>query len=199
MSVVILEQAWDEGMALSLATALVKHFEGFSDRSYLCPAGKWTIGYGRTGDVARKQVTTREAEEKWLTARLKSELDWLLKQFPDIRPHEGAALASLVYNIGRFAAENSTLWRRLHEIILDDEQILATRKESAKVRRAWFKWVKFRNRKTRQYEDSPDLLVRRWAEFRLWNTSSIDMDEIVRRQTEASLPAEDMADFPTTA
>jgi len=29
----------------------IKQFEGFSSRSYKCPAGVYTIGYGHTGNV----------------------------------------------------------------------------------------------------------------------------------------------------
>ncbi|MFN7216191.1 lysozyme, partial [Microcystis sp.] len=28
---------------------LIKHFEGFRDKAYICPAGVLTIGYGTTG------------------------------------------------------------------------------------------------------------------------------------------------------
>ena len=36
---------------------IIKHFEGFSPTVYLCPANRWTIGYGSTWDKQRKPVT----------------------------------------------------------------------------------------------------------------------------------------------
>ena len=54
---------------------IIKEFEGFRARAYMCPAGVWTIGYGHTrgvkaGDVVNEQQATellrndaKEAEE----------------------------------------------------------------------------------------------------------------------------------------
>ena len=36
---------------------IIKDFEGFSSSAYLCPANRWTIGYGSTWDKSRKPVT----------------------------------------------------------------------------------------------------------------------------------------------
>jgi GH24 family phage-related lysozyme (muramidase) len=36
---------------------LIKHFEGFSAKPYLCPAGVATIGYGSTRDPDGKAIT----------------------------------------------------------------------------------------------------------------------------------------------
>ena len=33
--------------------ALIKKFEGCELEAYLCPAGKWTIGYGHTKNVQK--------------------------------------------------------------------------------------------------------------------------------------------------
>ncbi|NBW15456.1 MAG: lysozyme [Caulobacteraceae bacterium] len=43
-------------------TTLIKHFEGFSSKPYLCPAGHWTIGYGSTWDIAGQPVTKSTPE-----------------------------------------------------------------------------------------------------------------------------------------
>ena len=46
---------------------LVKHFEGFEDTAYLCPANVWTIGYGRTRNVKEgDRITEPQAERDLL-------------------------------------------------------------------------------------------------------------------------------------
>ena len=35
---------------------VIKEFEGWRPRAYLCPAGKWTIGYGHTADAGPPPV-----------------------------------------------------------------------------------------------------------------------------------------------
>ena len=39
----------------------LKHFEGFSSTAYRCPAGYWTIGYGRNIESSGPGITTEEA------------------------------------------------------------------------------------------------------------------------------------------
>lgn len=186
-----LEQTCDGCTTLNFATAIVKHFEGFRDKSYQDQAGVWTIGYGRTGkDVIKGGTTTREAEEKWLAERLKSEFKWLLSQFPDLRPNETAALTALVYNIGRTAAQTSTLWRRLAAPTPDVVD------QFEGVRNAWYMWVKIRNPKTKKLAKSHGLCVRRWAEFRLFDRGYFDLEGASYRQSLKQMPAEDAAHFP---
>ena len=46
---------------------LIKHFEGFEDTAYLCPANVWTIGYGRTRNVKEgDRITEAQAERDLL-------------------------------------------------------------------------------------------------------------------------------------
>ncbi len=102
------------------ALSLIKEFEGFSAKPYICPAGYWTIGYGRLlteEEIKNKDKirTTKEAEEEWLFKRLMS--DYLfLKKFVRtfLHPYCWDAILSLNYNIGskRFLA--STLLRKIN-------------------------------------------------------------------------------------
>lgn len=39
---------------------LIKAFEGYRSEAYLCPAGKWTIGYGHTSGVKEGDTCTKE-------------------------------------------------------------------------------------------------------------------------------------------
>jgi lysozyme len=49
---------------------LVKFYEGFEDRAYLCPAGVWTIGYGRTKNVQEGDMLTELQAERDLLEEL---------------------------------------------------------------------------------------------------------------------------------
>lgn len=99
------------------ATQLIMKWEGFSAKPYQCQAGKWTIGYGRTGiNVHEKTApTTKVAELGWLKNRIKQDLDWLRLDLPDVVLNDGqwAALLSLVYNIGQGAFKVSKLRKHI--------------------------------------------------------------------------------------
>ncbi|MEE3439617.1 lysozyme, partial [Ruminococcus sp.] len=47
--------------------SLIKSFEGLRLKSYKCPSGIWTVGYGHTGkDVKPGMVITEEQAEELL-------------------------------------------------------------------------------------------------------------------------------------
>ena len=43
---------------------LIKHFEGFKPKAYVCEGGKWTIGYGTTIYMTGKAVKEGETKKK---------------------------------------------------------------------------------------------------------------------------------------
>ena len=49
---------------------LVKFFEGFEAKAYLCPASVWTIGYGRTRNVKEGDVVNEKQAERDLLEEL---------------------------------------------------------------------------------------------------------------------------------
>lgn len=107
---------------IDLATALIQKWEGFHTTAYQCPAGIWTIGWGRTGkDIGPSTTTSPAGEAKWLSARLTQDLaqvEKLVKLFllkPTNQDRCLAALLSLVYNIGITNFKNSTLRRIINE------------------------------------------------------------------------------------
>lgn len=132
---------------------IIKEFEGFRARAYMCPAGVWTIGYGHTrgvkaGDVVTEQQATellrndaKEAEEV-VTDLVKVELSqW---QFD--------ALVSLVYNIGSGNFYNSTIRRLINEGCDDEDRL----------RHAWCMWKRAGSRTL------SGLIRRREKEFKLF-------------------------------
>ncbi|MDI6865775.1 lysozyme [Thermodesulfovibrio yellowstonii] len=111
---------------------LVRRFEGFSPRIYLCPAGYPTVGYGH--------VVTPEERYKFVRGITKEEAEELLRQdlakfevgvraqLKGVRLHDYCidALTSFAYNVGLFAFKSSTLRRLILQGELTDaaEQFL---------------------------------------------------------------------------
>ena len=57
---------------------LIKQFEGFIPKAYLCPAGKLTIGYGHTGNDF--QPTTIWTEEQ-ATTQINDRMDKMYQEY----------------------------------------------------------------------------------------------------------------------
>ncbi len=88
--------------AVDAATDFIAREEGFRARTYICPGGGRTIGYGCTDpeDVAKGWITEAEAREV-LRARVTKELRWIRARIPGLTEGQQIAICSLVYNIGR--------------------------------------------------------------------------------------------------
>ncbi|TNV76480.1 hypothetical protein FGO68_gene5507 [Halteria grandinella] len=96
--------------------SLIKHFEGYKDTTYSCPAGVKTIGYGHTGkDVVDGMKITQEQGEQFLKEELKEHRGYVEKYFKDIHLNENqiGALTSFSYNLGPGNLDKSTLKKRL--------------------------------------------------------------------------------------
>lgn len=102
--------------ASSMAAELIKEFEGYSSKPYLCPSNVATIGYGNTrylnGErvtMEDEDITKKEAEKilidtvKFVEKEVKSVVEVKLK------PYQLAALISFTYNVGIGDLSNSTL------------------------------------------------------------------------------------------
>ncbi len=97
---------------------LVKHFEGFSAKPYLCPAGVATIGYGNTfyADGRAVQLTdspiTKTQAEALLLHVLNGLAVKITARLPHVKLTQGQlnALASFAYNMGLGKLAVSTLW-----------------------------------------------------------------------------------------
>lgn len=83
--------------------ALIKKFEGLALRTYLCPAGKLTLGFGHTGPDVHpgQEINEREAEQLLKGDLLRFEHG--VEEFLDGVPasfNEFSAMVCLAYNIG---------------------------------------------------------------------------------------------------
>lgn len=81
---------------------LIKRFEGFSEKAYLCPAGVLTIGYGHTGiDVMPGQRVTKEQAGRTLKADVEKFADIVNKAVTHkITQGQFDALVSFCFNLG---------------------------------------------------------------------------------------------------
>lgn len=80
---------------------LIKSFETLVLKSYLCPAGKLTIGYGHTKDVVASTRITEQQAEEFLREDLQyfeQGLSKLVKR--KLTQNQFDALVSFVFNIG---------------------------------------------------------------------------------------------------
>lgn len=108
------------------AIDLAKRFEGFHrvpkndpDRAhpYVCPAGYWTIGFGRLCDPKHPPITQAEAEV-YLAEDLNNALSATLRYCPALATEpEGrvAAIVDFTFNLGAGRLQASTLRRRVNQ------------------------------------------------------------------------------------
>lgn len=127
-------------------------------RAYLCPAGKWTIGWGHTLGVKEGQVISREYAEDILRLDLADSCKAVEAAVDNGRTssNEFSALVLLHFNIGHAAFMGSSPLR-LHK---------AGKKTEAA--NAFALWRKCTDPKTGQIVDSPGLIRRRAAEAALY-------------------------------
>lgn len=108
------------------AIDLAKRFEGFhrvpkNDPGraypYVCPAGYWTIGYGRLCDPKHPPITEAEAE-RYLAEDLTTALTATLRYCPVLATEPEGRLAAIVdftFNLGAGRLQTSTLRRQVNQ------------------------------------------------------------------------------------
>jgi lysozyme len=100
---------------------LVKSFEGFFSKPYLCPANVPTIGYGTILYPNGKKVTLKdypctEAQAvEWMRFELNQKAKEVDAMTSDaVTQHQFDALVSFAYNCGSGALKGSTLLKRVN-------------------------------------------------------------------------------------
>jgi lysozyme len=100
---------------------LIASFESFRSRTYVCPGGRLTIGYGTTvypdsGEpVKRAQECTKEQAWKWLETEVALTRDKVVSLISWQAPEQVLdACTSFAYNIGPQAFADSTALKRLN-------------------------------------------------------------------------------------
>ncbi len=138
---------------------VIKQFEGFSAKPYLCPANYLTIGYGHVISEKEKLsthhsplITKLQAEEllRHDLQKFESAISKLISV--PLTQNQFDALVSFTYNLGAGALQRSTLRSKINR---NEHQLAATE---------FLKWVYAGGRKL------AGLLARRQAESTLYLT-----------------------------
>jgi lysozyme len=95
---------------------LIKRFEGFLSKSYICPAGYKTIGYGHL--IGRNEnfseITEREAENLLLIDIDNSEKSLKRLIMVALEDNQFNALVDFCFNLGGGSLQRSTLRNKLN-------------------------------------------------------------------------------------
>lgn len=84
-----------------MATQLIKKFEGLELKSYKCPAGKWTIGYGHTVGVKEGVEITEAQAQEFLKDDVEIYYNCIIRRIGDTcNSPQIASLTSFCYNVG---------------------------------------------------------------------------------------------------
>lgn len=97
---------------------IIKQFEGFFSKSYLCPASVWTIGFGSITWMDGRRVQPNETidmagAEKLLLWELTKKSKFLDDMKLNINQNQFDSLCSLIYNIGEGNFSKSTLLKKI--------------------------------------------------------------------------------------
>lgn len=144
--------------------ALIKRFEGFSAKPYLCPGGHWTIGYGHVLKSLSQTETSLSMTQSEAGSLLLQDVVTAEKAVRRLLPvpltqGQFDALVSFTYNLGAGALQRSTLRQKI------------LRREHQQAVQEFQKWVFAGGRKV------PGLVKRRAAEAFLYQNAENDISQ----------------------
>lgn len=111
--------------AITLASDLIRRFEGLRTQAYWDPYGKvWTVGYGATGTgIQEGTVWTAQQAETDVQRRLgvlAGQLQQHILDWSNLSPTRQAAILDWTYNLGIGQLLGSTLYKKIQSGLLDD-------------------------------------------------------------------------------
>ena len=95
------------------AYALIRRFEGKSNKAYQDSAGVWTIGYGHTGGVVKGQTISDDEVERLLSEDVAVAENAVNAQNLNLTQTQFDALVDYVFNLGTGNFQKSTLLKKL--------------------------------------------------------------------------------------
>lgn len=135
---------------LDVLLSLIRRFEGLRLKSYLCPAGVPTIGYGATGpDIKLGQRWDSQTAEARAVKDATVHIHTATRYCPALTGDALAAIADFSFNLGPTRLKASTLRRKLNSGDMHGAQVELR------------KWVRGGGKIL------PGLVIRRDAEARL--------------------------------
>lgn len=139
------------------AVLLIAESEGCKLKSYLCPAGVWTIGWGHTQNVRPGMTCTQDEADLWLLEDVEDAaraVDFYATA--DVNANELGAMVSLTFNIGINAFKTSTVLKQHN------------RGNKLAASRAFGLWNKITDPRTKKKVESVGLTSRRAKEAALY-------------------------------
>lgn len=138
---------------------LIKRFEGFSPKRYLCPAGKPTIGYGHV--ILPGERFDAEISEGFADKLLRNDAARFERRVMELvtggaNENQISALVSFAYNAGIAALRDSTLLR------------LFNAGDAKGAAEQFLRWTKYTDPETGEKKELPGLAARRQAEKELF-------------------------------
>ena len=116
--------------------SLIKKFEGCELEAYLCPAGRWTIGFGTIKGVKEGDRINQDEAEHLLLEEMPEYEGYInnLVKVPS-KQYQFDALCAWVFNLGSGNLQESTLLRVLNDGKYDEvpAQIRRWNKANGKV------------------------------------------------------------------
>lgn len=95
------------------AYALIRRFEGKSNKAYQDSAGVWTIGYGHTGGVVKGQTISDDEVERLLSEDVAVAENAVNDQNLNLTQDQFDALVDFVFNLGVGNFQKSTLLKKM--------------------------------------------------------------------------------------
>lgn len=95
------------------AYALIRRFEGKSNKAYQDSAGVWTIGYGHTGGVVKGQTISDDEVERLLAEDVAVAENAVNAQNLNLTQDQFDALVDFVFNLGAGNFKKSTLLKKI--------------------------------------------------------------------------------------
>lgn len=159
-------------------------------KSYICPSGLWTCGWGSTRGVTKDTVWTQEQADARLVEDVAESEALLLKRFtpslkrPTLAQGQVDALVSFIFNMrkSQFTEARCTLLRQLNAGAPTEQ-----------VAEQFPLWVYGRDPKTGLKEQKPGLVKRRAAERALfmldsWESEARQQANAINQAAVAALP-----------
>ena len=113
-------EAWN-GHINEAGLGIIKTFEGWSSSVYVCPSGRYTIGWGSTWDHKGSPITADQADitEKYGTTLLKREIQHVERAIrrlikAELTENMFSSLSSFAFNVGTGNLQRSTLRMKLN-------------------------------------------------------------------------------------
>jgi lysozyme len=136
---------------------IIKKWESCKLTAYLCPAGRWTIGWGHTGNVQEGDKITLAQAETLLRMDLVSREKWLTMLNLKISENQFSALLSLIYNIGQGNFLKSPVYK-----------LVQVNPNEPAIKQAFLRHIYYKDKKTGQYVKASGLEKRRLEEIELY-------------------------------